>query len=116
MAMKLERPCLTSRCPEYAVPGESRCQEHQAEWEAQRRADPNLTGRRGTTAEWRRARGLSLWRHKRTCQDCGLTEAQLRLVNGRLEVHHVDGDATNNRQSNLVPLCSLGCHRRAGLR
>jgi hypothetical protein len=62
-----------------------------------------LTGRRGTSKEWRRARGLSLWRHNHRCLECG-AEAT--------EVHHVDGDASNHRQSNLRPLCHA-CHREA---
>lgn len=39
---------------------------------------------------------------KRYCEKCGATE--------RLEVHHKDGDATNNKAQNLAVLC-MKCHR-----
>jgi 5-methylcytosine-specific restriction endonuclease McrA len=104
------KPCLVHRCTGYAPKGRSRCPTHEAEFEAARRANPDLTGRRGTSPEWRRARGLSLWRHKHTCQKCGVTQAVLKSRRESLEVHHVDGDASNNRQSNLLPLCP-SCHR-----
>jgi 5-methylcytosine-specific restriction endonuclease McrA len=108
------RPCmgvsLDDRCPEYALAHESRCSDCKARFEAKRRADPNVTGRRGTTAEWRRARGLKLWRQKQklghnACQKC-------RRTDWSLEVHHADGDSSNNAQKNLVILCSV-CHREA---
>jgi hypothetical protein len=107
------RPCIERRCPRYAKPGGSRCEEHESEFERRRRADPMLTGRRGTSAEWARARGLALWRARYTCQGCRRTKREVQRLGGRLEVHHRDGDATNNRQGNLAVLCSLGCHRRA---
>ena len=93
------------RCPEYALPGKSRCRKHHAEFEAARRANPNLTGRRGTNAAWRRARGLALYIAKNKCRRCGKTSD--------LEVHHKDKDSTNNEQSNLRVLCG-NCHRIEG--
>jgi 5-methylcytosine-specific restriction protein A len=102
------RPCIEPRCPEYTH--ETRCEKHKAEFEKARRANPQLTGRRGSSATWRRARGLSLWRHGHRCQHCGLSKAELLTQGLKLEVHHVDGDARNDRQSNLLPLCET-CHR-----
>ncbi len=107
--MTIPRPCIHRRCPEYSVPGGSRCATHLAEFEAKRRADPELTGRRGTSPEWRRARGLSLWRHGNCCLDCGDPLAAIQARGDKLEVDHVDGDANNNRQSNLEPRCTP-CH------
>jgi 5-methylcytosine-specific restriction endonuclease McrA len=104
----VKRPCIVHRCPEYAVPGESRCEGHRTKFEAERRANPALTGRRGTDAEWRRARGLKLWRQRK---ECGQNECEKCAARGALQVHHVDGDAKNHSQSNLMVLCE-SCHRR----
>lgn len=114
LTMPAPRPCVEHRCPAYAVPGKSRCATHEARHEAKRRADPGVTGRRGTSPEWRRARGLCLYRFKHTCQGCGRTLPQIVALDGKLEVHHKDGDSNNNAQGNLEPLCTLGCHRHAG--
>lgn len=55
-------------------------------------------------------RGLRLHIDKYTCQGCGAKE--------NLQVHHVDGDATNNVIRNLLTLCGAvtergTCHWRA---
>jgi 5-methylcytosine-specific restriction endonuclease McrA len=107
------RPCLgfqtagepRHRCPEYALPGESRCEACKALFEAWRRTQPHLTGRRGTSSEWRRLRGLAIHRARHRCQRCGKHEER-----SGLEVHHVDGDSENNRLSNLRALCP-DCHK-----
>jgi len=42
-----------------------------------------------------------------TCQDCGMIQEQ----NGRkLDVHHIDGDDTNNVEENMITLCR-SCHK-----
>ena len=41
----------------------------------------------------------------RRCADCGRSD-------GPLEVHQVNGDPTDNRIRNLIPLCR-DCHRKA---
>jgi 5-methylcytosine-specific restriction endonuclease McrA len=41
----------------------------------------------------------------RRCRDCGRSDAPL-------EVHHVNGDPTDNRIGNLRPLCR-DCHHKA---
>lgn len=102
------RPCIEPRCPEYTL--KTRCAAHEAEFEKKRRENPQLTGRRGTDGVWRRARGLSLWRHGYRCLRCGVSKQMAEAQGSKLEVHHVDGDAANHRQSNLRPLCSE-CHR-----
>jgi hypothetical protein len=93
------------------VAPEIRCPLHKAEHEAGRRADSSVTGRRGTSPEWRRARGLALWLATKTCQDCGLTEDEVKRLGGHLEVDHLDGDPLNNGQGNLRVRCD-SCHRR----
>jgi 5-methylcytosine-specific restriction endonuclease McrA len=98
-------------CPRYAVPGRSRCAEHEAAHEAARRRDPSLTGRRGSTGEQRRARHVALQRDRYRCRQCGRTARELRRGEA-LEVHHVDGDARNNAPHNLRTLCT-SCHRAA---
>jgi len=44
-------------------------------------------------------------RESYTCPDCGRGPKQV----SRFEVHHKDGDATNNYPLNLIALCSR-CH------
>jgi len=41
--------------------------------------------------------------YDRLCQSCDAT--------GTLDVHHIDGDQTNNSLENLIPLCK-SCHRK----
>ena len=48
-------------------------------------------------------RGKALATHGLECAVCG--------ADSGLEVHHVDGDRTNNAVENLLPLCTK-CHRR----
>lgn len=57
---------------------------------------------RGRRAASRRARILD--RDGYRCRDCGRP--------GRLEVHHVDGDAMNDADDNLRTLCRT-CHLAA---
>lgn len=52
---------------------------------------------------------LQRLKHERElkCEVCGLTEWRGRIV--KLELHHVDGNNTNNRRENLQLLCP-NCH------
>jgi hypothetical protein len=43
--------------------------------------------------------------YQRRCRDCGRSDVPL-------EVHHVNGDPTDNRIRNLIPMCVDG-HRKA---
>ena len=52
---------------------------------------------------WARVRRAVLNRDNWRCQRCGRY--------GRLEVHHVDGDPSNNTPDNLTTYCR-GCHIR----
>lgn len=101
------RPCLERGCPEYALPGKSRCEEHQAQ--------ARKTGARspGTTAAWRKARQIALDRAGHRCEKCGRTEAQARADGTWLEVHHRDGAGVRAQvhdQAQLQVLCRKPCH------
>lgn len=54
--------------------------------------------------EWLKAKTYVMERDKRTCAMCSATPA-------RLDVHHIDEDATNNTPQNLIVLCTI-CHRQ----
>ena len=60
--------------------------------------------RRGPSSRaWDRMRRETLDRDGWLCRTCG--------KRGRMEVHHVDGDSSNNDPSNRISLCR-GCHIR----
>ena len=42
-------------------------------------------------------------RYDKRCQNCSSTDS--------VEVHHIDGDRTNNVEDNLIPLCPT-CHQQ----
>ncbi|MEJ7783813.1 MAG: hypothetical protein WKF96_03350 [Solirubrobacteraceae bacterium] len=106
------RPCIDrlsdgKGCPEYALPGESRCEEHHA------LAAKNRTRPAGTTAAWRRARLIALKRTGYTCEKCGRTDAQAKADGTWLEVHHRRGEgvrAAQHNQADLQVLCRQPCH------
>ncbi len=47
-----------------------------------------------------------------TCQSCGIHQAQLPRA---LDVHHISGDKTDNRDGNLISLCN-SCHSSITIR
>lgn len=47
-------------------------------------------------------RDRAIKEHGEACQACGRTQY--------VEVHHIDGDRSNNTVENLIPLCTA-CHR-----
>jgi 5-methylcytosine-specific restriction endonuclease McrA len=115
--MPAPRPCIervggrgSAGCPRYAVPGKSRCEEHQREHEKRRRQEG---GSPGTTPAWARARKKALEREGYRCQNCGRTEDQARAAGTWLEVHHVDAAgvrAPTHDLSKLEVLCRTPCH------
>ena len=48
-------------------------------------------------------------KHKNKCQICGWGETNKKTGKIPLEVHHIDGDYTNNKEENLQLLCP-NCH------
>ena len=108
--MKPVRPCIERGCPAYTTA--TRCETHQTEFEARRRADPTVTGRRGSSPQWKRLRLEALTRDLFSCRICGVSDALLRLAGRALEVHHIDGNANNNDLSNLMSRCP-DCHHEA---
>jgi 5-methylcytosine-specific restriction endonuclease McrA len=109
------RPCIERGCPEYTTG--TRCVKHQAAREARRRADPDLTGRRGSTWTWRKARARRIAHDHHTCQRCRRHETTIELLGGHLEVHHRDGNPAHNEMTNLETVCAgpggRFCHTNA---
>jgi 5-methylcytosine-specific restriction endonuclease McrA len=68
-----------------------------------------LDGRRGNTAtaHWLRDYFLEQCDHK--CQECGWGETNPYTGLIPLELEHIDGDYTNNKEENLKILCP-NCH------
>jgi DNA-directed RNA polymerase subunit RPC12/RpoP len=110
---KPPRPCIERLpdgrgCPEYAIPGKSRCEAHQREAMKKRDLSP------GTTPEWRRARKLALERTGYRCERCGKTDAESRAEGkGGLHVHHADnrGVRAQEHDQALLEVRCPGCHR-----
>ena len=91
------RPCIESGCPAYAIPKRARCQVH----DLARRRDGTLTGARGTSREWAKARKLAWTRGRGLCAACGEPADA---------VHHKDENPFNHGQDNLELRCD-SCHR-----
>ena len=83
----MKRPCL--RCG--VLSEGSYCPEHQP--------------RRPRGKQLARLRARAFRAYGRRCQDCGRSDVPL-------ELHHVDGDTSNNTVRNLIPLCR-DCHHEA---
>ena len=98
-------PCVELRCPEYALPGKSRCAVHQREWD-KGRWDRGGTGQRGSQHQPSQHLRRRVWvEQSERCADCSRPVKEF-------ELHHIDGDARNNSQRNLRGLCPP-CHKDA---
>jgi len=95
-------------CPNYTLG--TYCEWHAPVVERRRRANPDLTGRRDQTPEWRRARRRALHRDQHRCRRCGSDGREPPAA--PLEVHHINGVAGDDRLENLETLCR-SCHRMA---
>lgn len=86
------------------MPGEQRWAKPAGEsWEQWRRQHPERAAKSRI-----RSRTPHRLYIKTACEACGFVP----LVIAQLDVHHVDGDNTNNDPSNLQTLCA-NCHRAA---
>lgn len=104
---KVRRPCID--CGRLCEPGQSRCRTHRST-ELRRRKKAGLTGKRGSTAEWRALRARIITRDGDRCIDCGKHALDLPMGE-RLEVDHEDGDPSNNAETNLGTRCT-SCHQK----
>lgn len=57
----------------------------------------------------KRIRKYLLEKHHYSCEKCGWGEINEYTKNYPLEIHHIDGDYTNNKEENLQVLCP-NCH------
>lgn len=100
---KPTRPCSQPGCPSPATHGTT-CATHGKP--AARRRDAHWNQRKAgvyQTPDYRRARARTLALGYHQCATCGDTR--------RLSAHHLDHNARNNADSNLVCLC-MTCHMR----
>jgi 5-methylcytosine-specific restriction endonuclease McrA len=105
--MPVLQPCLEPDCPELIPVGKGpRCPACTRARAKQRKARfaAGLTGTRPNRPGWSRLRARVLRRDGHRCQTPGCTNT------AALQVHHLDGDAHNDRLDNLVVLCAR-CHR-----
>lgn len=77
-----------------------------------RRNDPNLDA---ATRDFEEKRLEIVGRDNFTCQGCGFSSIGVKkggglVSSGYLEVHHIDDDHHNNKESNLITLCPF-CHQ-----
>ncbi len=104
------KPCSKPGCPNKALPGKSRCEQHQTTQqskEVQREYDKQraTSSQRGYGANWQKLRRMVL-NNEPLCRRC--KEKENKLTSAK-EVHHIDNDSSNNALDNLMPLCSR-CH------
>jgi len=60
-------------------------------------------GSNHNTKEFRIMRSVCIWLHNHLCFNC-------KRIHFDLEVHHVNGISSDNKLTNLVPLCK-SCHK-----
>ena len=106
MPRRPAKPCAQVGCPNKAIPGKSRCEQHQRSHNRQADENRDNSYQRGYTRHWRKVRAMVL-RDEPLCRRCN---QQNQTVAADM-VHHIDEDSSNNSRDNLEPLCSA-CHRK----
>ena len=48
-------------------------------------------------------------KYNNSCQQCGWSKTNIHTELVPLQIHHIDGDCTNNKENNLELLCP-NCH------
>jgi hypothetical protein len=66
-------------------------------------------GMRGKTATARYIKQYLIKKHGEKCMECGWNERNQFTGNIPIELEHIDGDFTNNKEENLKLLCP-NCH------
>lgn len=106
------KPCLHPGCKKITLEKNGYCLDHQDEYEKReairnRRRGGNASARsRGYTRTWEKVRIAQLYReplcriHKR--------DGFVKIAD---RVHHIDGNPTNNNESNLMSICRQ-CHEK----
>ena len=61
------------------------------------------------SAEYKRSKDVVLNRDNYSCYRCGKQYSKHDNLNGKLMVHHIDKNPSNNDIANMIPLCRR-CH------
>lgn len=69
----------------------------------------NIDGRRGEYGVSEYIRKYLFSKYNCSCQNCGWCKVNPYTGKIPLEIHHIDGDCTNNKEENLQLLCK-NCH------
>ena len=101
-----KKPCSTPGCPELVEAGQRFCPEHLRQERRDRDRDHDRTrpsaAKRGYDRHWQRLRVMVLRRQVFCACGCGKVSE---------EVHHKDGDSSNNSWDNLEALSKV-CHSK----
>ena len=106
MPYKPKHPCAYPGCPELVLAGEKYCEKHRKQAQKEYNKRRGSSTQQGYGSRWRRIRKMQLSSYP-LCAEC--------LRHGRTtvatEVHHRDGNPSNNQSNNLESLCKE-CHSR----
>ena len=104
------RPCTQPGCPKVVRGRSSRCPAHVRERRRQHDERRGSSAQRGYGRQWRKVRVAHLSR-KPLCR----FHAERGEVVSANEVDHIDGNSSNNEESNLRSLCKP-CHSARTMR
>jgi hypothetical protein len=97
----VRRACLERDCPEVVESPDMRCPRHKALERERRKADIQPRSGRNQVRRDQDLRRRVLFTFGYRCVRCGSGHG--------LEVHHLNGIASDNRPGNVAPFCH-GCH------